>query len=620
MATKRKADHRAAADATDVQDIQSITADLEPAHATPNEFLIPHDTIDGPRFNHRQRFEKIEELADSIAEHGQHDPIKVRPSKTSGRFEVVYGERRWRAFGVLAKRGGQGAHNLKMRCIVEVLNDRGVIVEQAIENLERCNPHPLEEALIYERLLSHPKDGGEGMAMFLVEKRLRRTEQHILERMALLKLCPEARTEYLADKFTDAHALLVARIPDAGMQMRFVRDILALDDPANEGRLMPVDQARKHVKKYFMLPLASAPFSGSDVTLVPGVRPCGPCPHNTCTQQILFRDIESQSAHCVNIPCYEQKADAQWARRSAQARANGQDVLSEQDARQVWPFPHSDFVSTNGPYVPLTALSYEFEPPKTYAELVRVCEDVGQHVPKALARRPGAHQIHELITASDARAVVVQARTLLHAIEHADDATSTAGQDADAQTDAAPAPVGESDGTREERWKQIQEDAQRSKREQTQQHRAAMGVLLQAFMDAPEENAKLVVHAVAKRFVQNCLVETLREVVARRGLKPAGNVNKDRGMRAEPEAALLAWLDRTSDDTAVSALILELVLTKDATTTSDTFVGLRDALLALGIREEDARQGRAKPEEKAASKAPRKRAATARQTKAQVRA
>lgn len=593
-------------------DIQSITAGLEPAHATPNEFLIPLDLIDGPAWNHRQRFENIKQLANSIAEHGQQEAVKVRPGKTVGRFEIVYGERRWRAFGVLAVRGGQGAKNLKMRCVIDVLNDRGVVIAQAVENLDRSNPHPLEEALIYERLLKSQKDGGEGMTMLMVQQRLRRSPEHITDRMELLKICPEARTAYLEDKFTDAHALLVARIPDASMQMRFVRDILALDDPGNEGRLMPIEQAKKHVKKFFMLPLAQAPFSGSDTTLVPGVGACGTCPHNTRTQTILFRDIEPEAAYCVNVPCYERKADAQWARRSEQARANGQDVLSEQDARAIWPFPGSNYASPNAPYVPLSSVCHEFEPPKSYDDIVRICESVGHHVTRAIARRPGTTEIHELVTTLDARSVVSIARSTMDAVADAERTEEAPHDTQDAV--ATPSPTGELEGSREDRWKQIQEEAQRNKREQTQQHRAAMGVFIQAFLDAPEEKSLLAVHAVAKRFVQNCLVETLREVVARRGLKPNGNVNKDRGMRAEPEAALLAWLDRTTDDMAVSALILELVLTKDATTTNDPFVGLREALTAFGIREEDARQGRAEPEAPKASKekrpAPRKRASS----------
>ena len=382
---------------------------------------------------------------------------------------------------------------------------------------------------------------------------------------------------------------------------------------------MPVEQARKHVRRYFMQPLAKAPFSTREDAIVSGVGPCETCPHNTRTQTILFRDIEPEQAFCVNIPCYEQKADAAWARRSEQARANGEDILSEQDARQVWPFPYSEYVSTNAPYVPLSASSQEFEPPKTYAELVQICEGVGEHVSRALARRPGGHEIVELITASDARAVVALARSTLRAIESASNAANATTQGADAPAATAPSPTGEPDASREERWKQLQDEATRNKREQTQQHRAAMGVFIHAFHEATEDAAQSAVRIVAKRFVQNCLVETLREVVTRRGLKSSGNVQKDRGMRAEPEAALLAWLDRTDDDMSVSALILELVLTKDATTTSDAFSGLRDVLAALGIREEDARQGRAKPEGKkpATGKAPRKRPA---QPRAKARA
>ena len=119
-----------------------------------------------------------------------------------------------------------------------------------------------------------------------------------------------------------------------------------------------------------------------------------------------------------------------------------------------------------------------------------------------------------------------------------------------------------------------------------------------------------LLRVVAKRFAQNCLVDTIRDVAARRGLKPVGPVSKDRGMRAEPEAAVIAFIDRTNNQTDVLSLIAELVLTKDASS-AEPFVGLREALLAVGVREEDARQGRAAPEKPATKtrKAPAKRAA-----------
>jgi hypothetical protein len=305
---------------------------------------------------------------------------------------------------------------------------------------------------------------------------------------------------------------------------------------------------------------------------------------------------------------------------SEHARANGQEVLSEQDARLVWPFPHSDYVSTSGPYIPLTESCRDFEPPKDYAELVRICESTGHPVALALARRPGTTEIHELLTTADARVVAAHARQTLRAVEGAsatddttDGATADSAGGSPAAADASP------DGGREERWKRLQEDAARSKREQTQQYRAAMGVVVAALANTSEFKFDSFLRVVAKRLAQNCLVDTVREVASRRGLKAPSTVSKDRGMRAEPEAAVLAFIDRTREQTDVLALIAELILTKDQTS-SEPFVGLREALTALDIREEDARQGRAKPEEATPRKTPRKRAATTRTAKTQARA
>ena len=591
--------------------VASITEGLEPAFTEPNEFLIPLSDIVGPKWNHRQIFREIEEMADSLTEHGQEEAIKVRPAPTVGKFEIVYGERRWRAFNLIASRANNDPSKIKVRCKVEALNDRGVIIQQAVENLDRDNPHPLEEALIYERLLGPLENGGQEMPMFLVVKRLRKTEEQITDRLELLRLCPDARAAYLAERFTHAHALLAARIPDAAMQMRFIADITGADSGDDDARLMSVEQARKHARKYFMLPLLNAPFSTTDADILSSAGACETCPHNSQTQTVLFRDIATEQAFCVHVPCFEQKADIAWTKRCEIARANGQDILSDADAKLVWPWGTSSFASTTAAYVPLSSVSHEFEPAKTFAELVQIAEAVGHVVRLAIARRPGTHQFEELLTNEDAQTVLRAARECL-AIVNAPPNDEPTGHP-DGSVDGAVVVDEGTESEQQERWKKIQEDAVRSKREQQQQFQAAMGVFVGGVvaMEAnfSAESASNVLRVVARRLVQTCLSEVAHDVASRRGLKPVGPVATDRGMRAAPEAALLAFIERSTLDATILALVFELIMAKD-TTGKDPFVGLREALTAMGIREEDARQGRsgpAKPEKKT-SKAPATRA------------
>src|ERR1051325_5469934 len=97
-------------------------------------------------FNHRKKFTGIDELALSIKTQGLISPITVRPQRNRPGFhELVVGERRWRA----AKKAGV----LTIAAIVRELTDKQVLEIQLIENVQRVDVHPLEEADGYEELL-----------------------------------------------------------------------------------------------------------------------------------------------------------------------------------------------------------------------------------------------------------------------------------------------------------------------------------------------------------------------------------------------------------------------------------------------------------------------------------
>ena len=86
----------------------------------------------------------IDDLVPSVQEHGVQQPIKVRPQ--GDRFEIVFGERRFRAAKKVGLKG--------IPATVEDLTDEEALELRVIENACRVNPHPLEEAEAYEDLLA----------------------------------------------------------------------------------------------------------------------------------------------------------------------------------------------------------------------------------------------------------------------------------------------------------------------------------------------------------------------------------------------------------------------------------------------------------------------------------
>ena len=108
--------------------------------------LIPVEWIQPGRFQPRRQFDtdKLEELAASIRLHGIMQPILVRQIETQ-RFELIAGERRWRA----SQLAGLG----QLPCLVKVVEPKNQLALGLIENIQRENLNPLEEALALSRLV-----------------------------------------------------------------------------------------------------------------------------------------------------------------------------------------------------------------------------------------------------------------------------------------------------------------------------------------------------------------------------------------------------------------------------------------------------------------------------------
>ncbi|MGE8660185.1 MAG: ParB/RepB/Spo0J family partition protein [Achromobacter sp.] len=134
-------------------------ADWEVTEETPREYreaLYPRDDVIPSKTNPRKRFdqEALQELAGSLRKHGILQPILCREHPTeAGKLELIAGERRWRAAGI-AK-----LTHIPVRIIA--VDDLEMLELQVIENLQRQDLHPIEEAESYEALLAANKDNAD---------------------------------------------------------------------------------------------------------------------------------------------------------------------------------------------------------------------------------------------------------------------------------------------------------------------------------------------------------------------------------------------------------------------------------------------------------------------------
>jgi ParB family transcriptional regulator, chromosome partitioning protein len=156
----------------------------------------------------RRRFDEaaLDELARSIAQRGVIQPIIVRPlpADASGRarYQLVAGERRWRA--------AQKARIHEIPAIVRELDEREVTALALIENLQREDLNPIEEAAAYQRLTTE-----DGLSQADVAKMVDKSRSHVANLMRLLTLPGEVQAMVEDGRLQMGHARALIGAPDA---------------------------------------------------------------------------------------------------------------------------------------------------------------------------------------------------------------------------------------------------------------------------------------------------------------------------------------------------------------------------------------------------------------------
>jgi ParB family transcriptional regulator, chromosome partitioning protein len=144
---------------------------------------------------------QLEELAASIRDKGILQPILVRPL-AEGRYEIVAGERRWRA----AQRAGLAA----VPVLVRELSDMQVLEIGVIENVQRADLSPIEEATAYKQLMDRF-----GRTQDSVAEAVGKSRSHVANTLRLLSLPEGVRAHLLEGRISAGHARAIATAPNA---------------------------------------------------------------------------------------------------------------------------------------------------------------------------------------------------------------------------------------------------------------------------------------------------------------------------------------------------------------------------------------------------------------------
>ena len=264
---------------------------------------IAIDTIHESATNPRRTFDecKLGELADSIRTNGLIQPITVRPQGQG--FEIVAGARRFRA--------AQLAELFSLPARIVDISDSETILWQLVENSQRLDVHPYEEAQGFQRLLDMP---GYDVAT-LVEKS-GKSPAHVYARLSLLQLIPTIADAFTAERITASHANLLARLPQDA-QANAYEQCWRKDWQDKEPHLLPAKHLSAWIQTNLYLSLADAPFSKEDPTLNPPAGACVTCPRRSGFNTVLFADVESHGDQCLDAPCFHAKVNVHLDREIA---------------------------------------------------------------------------------------------------------------------------------------------------------------------------------------------------------------------------------------------------------------------------------------------------------------
>ena len=253
--------------------------------------------------NPRKRFDEngLNELAASFRSQGVLAPLLVR-ELDENKYEVIAGARRLRA-AKLAE-----LESVPVRIVK--LSDAEAIEAQCVENLQREDIHPLEEALGFKSLL----ELGEPYNIAHIAARAGKSEAYIYGRLRLADLIPPVAEAFLKDKITVGHALLIAKLPAAQQQEAFAAAFRSMwTSDGNTQVLIPVKELAAWIESNILLQLASVPFDKQDETLIPGAGSCVNCPKRTGFNKLLFADVREDS--CSDPQCFRAKLDEHISRQ-----------------------------------------------------------------------------------------------------------------------------------------------------------------------------------------------------------------------------------------------------------------------------------------------------------------
>ena len=197
----------------------------EPAVKTPYQ-MLPLHKVEPNREQPRQDFdeEELEALAESIRIHGVIQPLTVR-ELNSGYYQIIAGERRWRA--------SRMAGLAEIPAVIMEADDKKVLELALIENLQRQDLNPVEEALGYQSLMDDY-----GLTQEETANRVGKSRPAVANALRLLNLCPHVLDMLREGSLSAGHARAVLQLKTDRAQLQAAPKIVNLGLSVRQAELL----------------------------------------------------------------------------------------------------------------------------------------------------------------------------------------------------------------------------------------------------------------------------------------------------------------------------------------------------------------------------------------------
>lgn len=254
--------------------------------------------------NPRKTFdeEALKELSENIRQQGLLQPITVRPVADNTEYEIVCGERRYRAYRILAEEAALN-NDLpfnpwdEIMAIVKEMSDEEAFDAMITENLQRQDVDPMEEAFAFGQLQK------KGKSIQEIADRFGKSVRFVQDRIKLNALIPELMKELKEDNMPISAAMVICKV-DEDRQRAYFKQY------KDSYKGFTTASAMSFVKAMF-LTLCDAVWKDNPEFAGGCDTACGQCPHNTANHGCLFYEMKAKDdGQCTNSERYQAKTVA----------------------------------------------------------------------------------------------------------------------------------------------------------------------------------------------------------------------------------------------------------------------------------------------------------------------